>query len=776
MKYKKIVLTKPSRYLFYIVALVIIILLKPKESLAQQPNADKAFTFTLNTTAKTSAGIFTKDGTLIKTLWSGTVYNSGTHSATWDGTDDESKPVSPGAYLVKVLSNNVKYTWEGVIGNTSDSLSGPSVYHSIEPLYGMAIFNDYAYFVTNYNEQSTSTFKFNLKAPEKSIAVLSKGIAAKFVTTDGINVYWGGKDANTPGNWFVYATKTIDDYETIFDFGQPVKTKYARAYKSVLDFSPEATADITGLAVQKAGKYLLVAHQKLNTINVINKKNGETVKKIAFNSPGILTIDKNDDLWIVSTSDEKSTINKYKITSTGDLVPLNLKITDIQFPLAMAISPDNATILVADGNNSQQVKAFNNQNGLFKWVYGQQGGYTNSPDVADTKFYFGDMRNPQHTTIAYQPDGSFWIEDSGNCRTQHYDANLKFINRIMYLNSSYSTGVDPNKPDRVFADYLEFKVDYTKTLKGNNNSWTLIKNWGYNIPPKLDSRYIRLHFVTTLKNGRTYTQFYNNETTKWIIGELTYDKGIRLTNAIFDNNKTQFYPDGSLRRKTVIKLGQSVTWSIRPLISFDANNDPIWGAEKTIATYPSATSTDPLKDANFNLYHAADITSSNILVSYDNVRADLVNTTWHLGGIRLGDHKWLWKTAKATSSDYKGAYPPDGMYDYRKLSYGGSISLVMDKNIFWGYYGEGWNGGEVNKWNHVYDDGLFIGQLGVAGKEIKNTEAPPMMAGNAFSAVLVKTKGVLYLYHNDESQHGGIHRWKITNLNTIQEQSIPIRL
>ncbi|MGI8637604.1 MAG: PA14 domain-containing protein, partial [Segetibacter sp.] len=47
-------------------------------------------------------------------------------------------------------------------------------------------------------------------------------------------------------------------------------------------------------------------------------------------------------------------------------------------------------------------------------------------------------------------------------------------------------------------------------------------------------------------------------------------------------------------------------------------------------------------------------------------------------------------------------------------------------------------------------------------------------AGNAFSPSIVKEGDDYYMYHNDESVHGGIHRWKITGLNTIKEETIPI--
>jgi hypothetical protein len=69
----------------------------------------------------------------------------------------------------------------------------------------------------------------------------------------------------------------------------------------------------------------------------------------------------------------------------------------------------------------------------------------------------------------------------------------------------------------------------------------------------------------------------------------------------------------------------------------------------------------------------------------------------------------------------------------------------MDRNIFWGFFGEFWKSSQTNKWNHIYDNGLPVGQFGITGPEVKGQEAPAMMAGNAFSPALTKVGGRLLL-------------------------------
>jgi hypothetical protein len=71
-------------YLFGLLFVALFVLSEPAKG-------QITFSFTLNSSARTSAGVFKADGTLVKTLWSGLPYDAGTHTGKWDGTDDEGK-------------------------------------------------------------------------------------------------------------------------------------------------------------------------------------------------------------------------------------------------------------------------------------------------------------------------------------------------------------------------------------------------------------------------------------------------------------------------------------------------------------------------------------------------------------------------------------------------------------------------------------------------------------------------------------------------------------
>src|SRR5271170_2402166 len=63
---------------------------------AQTPTT---LTFTLDEPCKTSAGVFTTNGTLIRTLWNKVRYNTAkVYTYVWNGLDDNSNVVAPGTY------------------------------------------------------------------------------------------------------------------------------------------------------------------------------------------------------------------------------------------------------------------------------------------------------------------------------------------------------------------------------------------------------------------------------------------------------------------------------------------------------------------------------------------------------------------------------------------------------------------------------------------------------------------------------------------------------
>ncbi|MFD2573310.1 RICIN domain-containing protein, partial [Spirosoma soli] len=376
----------------------------------------------------------------------------------------------------------------------------------------------------------------------------------------------------------------------------------------------------------------------------------------------------------------------------------------------------------------------------------------------------------------------------------HYSASGSFIDRIMYLQNNYSCYIDQNNPTRVFAQFLEFGVDYSKPLAANNGSWTLLKNWRATMPANyfevltINHTYISEIFrdVLTMSNGRTYGFLRRFSDNKWVVVELPANGPIRVTKVAFDAQNRYTYhitKDGSLKQSVNNFSGTSgtVNWQTRPLTGFDANNDPIWGAPQDYATAPINSGGEPITWKGGG-GRTGETTSSNVMITFDDGKVDgALGGGYHLGGIRVNDNKWLWKTAHATSVGYVGEYPTDGAYDVgNNVEYAGGGFSVFERNIFWNYHGEFWKNSQVNKWQHVYDNGLLVGIFGKTGIQAR-VEAPdggavPGMAGNVLLGTVVKApNGNIYLYHAEEFGWSGVHRWRIDGLNTIQEQAIPLQ-
>ncbi len=731
----------------------------------------KTFAFNLSQSSNTSAGVYKKDGTLVRTLWSGVTYAAGRQVQQWDGLDDDGKPVADTEVHIKVLSNNVKYEWEGAqIGNTSTAFTGATKLRLFEPVKGVAIAGNTAYFAGGYNEGWPAQFKVSLSNPNAKTWIgrmKSTDQASDYVATDGINVYWGGYDpleSKSQPETFVFATSVVTDRQVPFIKGVPAQMLWGGIYPSTIAYQKAAKSIISGMAVQKSGLFLFVARSEQNQLQVLNKVTGEVIQTLNFSDAKKCIVDINDNLWLVHSKK----VEKFKVNSNGTLSSLGINVS-VSNAVALAVSPDNNVLLVSD-MTSQQVKAFNANTGVALWIMGEQGGYLTNAAVNDYKFYWKDVRNEEITFLTYLSDGSFYVGDVGNFRVQHYNKDQIFMDRVMFLKNVYNTSVDKKNPKRIFSDFLEFEVDYNQPMGANNNSWKLVRNWGGNFGGQYD-QFNKIFNIVTFSNGRTYA--LNRIEDKYFLMELAIGGVLRYTGIEFPQ-RTLMEEDGSKSYTPGTRLGHPCYLMKYPLLGFDKKNNPIWSAKaETIAQTPPMTAYDP---APWEGFRGDIITPSGNAIFFDYTRADNGHSLgFHLGAIKKGSDKWLWKAAPSTSLSYLGPFPPDGAFDNGNgvVAHGaGGTLLIKDNNLFWGYHGEFWKQSQTNMWNHVdANTGLFVGQFGALTSDYPDIEAFPGGAGNVLSGTVVEVNGILYLYHNDESVHAGVHRWKITGLNTIDTRT-----
>lgn len=732
------------------------------------PGNTGAFTFTLGSQLKTSAGVFRNDSILVKTLWNDETISSGSHTRYWDGTDDYGNVIpSPDAnYKVKVLSNNVQYDWQGTIGNTSDSMTGSTKHRGYYYcMRGLVFSGSYGYFCTGYSEGGPSIAKFNITTPNQKIQFFSGNANYKadnnYVCTDGTKVYWGAFDSNSPNNTFVYATSTAADALMTFSAGTNYTITYGNGQQyntiSKLDI---ANSQITGLAVQQSGNYLFVARAGLNQLQVVNKTTGATVSTLTFSTPTGLCTDSNGNLWMTVAG----AVGKYYVSSGGVISNQVLALSSTNNPLA--ISFGNNKIAVANAGTAQQVQ-FYDTSGTLLSTLGSAGGYATSSVVSNSKFYFSDLIGNKLPFVTFQSDNSYWVNDPGNFRVQHYNSSNVFVNRVMNLGSTYSVYPDKNNINRVFAGYLEFSTDYT-TLTGSSG-WALTNNWGATVTTAYDG-FGQMRFQTTLSNGRTYGfirigSFYE-------LVELVAGGQIRFTGILIALSRV-LCDDGSLQ--DYAESGATATLRRYPLTGFLGNN-PTWSSTgEILAVLPYSNS--PVTYPNSQAFSGHRVAFFNYN-SYLSNTGPVYTTGYHLLSLTRGAASTLFQTEKSTHRNYEGLYPGAGFFDVGNKvnnNAGGSMNILGD-NIFTSYKGEFWKDGQTNIFNHYYKNGLALSQFGTTRYDIGFTNhAAPKMAGNALTPTIVSDgAGGFYLYHGDESDHSGLHRWKISGLNTINEQSITV--
>src|SRR5262249_23656645 len=128
-----------------------------------------------------------------------------------------------------------------------------------------------------------------------------------------------------------------------------------------------------------------------------------------------------------------------------------------------------------------------------------------------------------------------------NYRNLHFSSGNSptVIERFAYFPSFYSCRACRNDPTRIFGDYLEFQIDYTKSLSPTNGSWTLVNNWGFGYNTQTGNQYGGMKWVGTYSNGRTYA-FEFGAGGFWYCFELTAtgrrDTGKHVFNGYVDYN------------------------------------------------------------------------------------------------------------------------------------------------------------------------------------------------------------------------------------------------
>lgn len=752
--------------------------------------------FTLPAAATTSAGIFDARGRLLRTLWRAESLPAGPGVAQWDGLDDQKQPAPAAAYEVRLIHHRVSYRWEGVVGNSSGQPGGATLHKAFLPPTSMAAVADRIYYAVGYNEAQSGLHAFRTSEPQTNLrpARLADPFAAvTLLAADARRVYW----ANTGGlsaTSFVSAVEVTGGARVAFAAGADVclnrmpdgRACYAdQAHAGVIGVQTDAAWAPTGLAVQRIGRVLAVAHGGKSVVRLYDKTSGRLLGSLdvplAPKAGNQIAFSPRGDLWVISGGSLRRYINldsprpQWAATADG-----------LVAPLAVTVDPaDEDAVWVAEGGNRQQV-ARHNRSGARTATFGQAGGYADSPSAASVKLCFVGASGAAQTALAVATDRTLWVVDTCNNRVLRVRDASRADAPLAYLPAVYAATVDSADPRRVFANYLEFEVDASLALQGGQG-WVLKRNWLPSLPAALRDAQSQNHgfggfrSVLTFPNGRTYGLLAAHGALH--IAELPAQGPLRLvrtlpapaagesTPVLYENGDIGWARNtgGSERLGTQTVLRQRLTGT-------DTQGDPIWAAPETLATVPMGAGTPHYRGAFSGILGPRfPVTDSGQVLFFDG--SVTANDGFHLGAAGLNAEGWMWQASPSGVMDDKGSFQTRASDS--RIEYGGNAVWAQGRHVVFGFHGEFFTDastgrvGQANQFMHFYDNGLFVGQFGVPSTRDAG-ESAPGLSGNAFSPTLVRAGGRLYLYHNDESSHGGVHRWRIDGWNEVQELRLPI--
>jgi hypothetical protein len=509
-----------------------------------------SFTYTLASDVHTSAGVFDSSGTLIRTLWSNLAQSAGNYTKVWDGKDDYGSAASTSAtYTVKVLSSNVTYTWDGVIGNSEATWTGSA---NIWDVLGytpnqlrLAFIGSNAWVASGYSEGSFNLYYFNTSTPNTPTIAnpgyQSQNIMFQDIDTDGTSIYMPNGQVLTGQNFITKFTVSGNTATPSTSWGTQ---KYPfssgdRGWNGIslygIEFSNSSAPTASTIAVQNSAlspsptQILAVGYVTTtgDTIKFFNASTGAeygtpiSASTLASpNSMGFTTA----GLWVQSAS------KVYLINPSGqNVAPLSTPLDNctpsprckLSNPVFVATNKANNHIFVLDGGTSQQVKEFDSTYALVR-TYGDLGGYNDfNPTITNTRLMLDDtaitgLGTTNGSWLKVSPSNELWFCDCGNSgRILHISANNTYVNQILFGMERYAVGISETDPTRIFEYGIEYAIDYSKNLQpgdpdpnlGGNGAWKMVRNWNVGVGGANGSSLVgkySIRSVATLSNGRTY--------------------------------------------------------------------------------------------------------------------------------------------------------------------------------------------------------------------------------------------------------------------------------
>jgi hypothetical protein len=791
----------------------------------------------------TSAEVRNSAGVVIRTLWQNRAYAPGQHGEIWDGLDDYGVAATGGPFTPLLQYNGVAYRWDGVLADTSPDLTAVDSWSGVGGLfpYDLVSIGATGFTAEGYNEGGYSSVTFPMATPSQNVRPLVPqsigGAMFLRAATDGNLVYYVSMVHVTAAlgrSWIIAVDKR--GYLHNFSAGTVLPRSYytnavdPKSYRTLIAQGADVTASdegfITGVAVQRRGGLLAVAHGKRSTLpnqNVVrlfDKLTGAPVEGAAWSisivDPQRIAFDLSGNLWVLS-GDGRGGDKLFKVSGVGSTNIVTMPIGGLSNPVALAISPVTGDLFVADGGTNQQIFEYSISRNKLVRALGVVGGYGvgNSCNSAMSpyKFYFdyGGMDvTRQVDEVAGQLDAFLNADDDGNIEVGDNSTGQilfyrlskgawTYTKRVMYQSWQRTIAAAVNDPTRLFAGQaamMEITRDWSKDLVpgdpdpaiGGNGAWAASHYWlpcivsAVGFPKSLLIPHLREVWKSPT-NGNMYA-LVGDILNKFVWTILNPNGSVTSAQVLTPNISGFAYlsPNGD---QIFVRQGRQTTGYLFPrshVIGYDSAKMPVYGPlDRGVPVVIDHAHGEPL-----GTFLVSDPTGGGITAVYDqNVNHDVSGKTpaFHLGGILSAGTSFAWTAMPQKDiawTDGDGSFPAA---DLSHLAQEGSEVHSVGREIFAMY------AGNYAAWGcqffHYHEDGLFIGQFGYMtkfsatpnGQDAWGINGIPNVATGenkvpgfcgdvgVFKAFRVGTH--IKIIHGDESYFPGLHEWDISGLETI---------
>jgi len=786
------------------------------------------FDYTLDNRYQTSAGVYDASGQLIRTLWSNRTREAGPHQGEWDGRDDEGRPwQGAGPVQVRVLAHNVSYRWEGVIGNSARDPLSPTK-HDYQYFMRDLVVSGERVYTLQESEGWIPRVRFHQTAdlnadwaPLPGLVNLRGGFNyINHLATDGERVYaarQGFDREDASGAMHAAFIVVLDpdlSRELPLAASRPTCTtagrtpfqgigdcyndgRTAAAFQSAIDIvdvhrgKAVRQNDVTGLAVQPGarGRLLFAAHGGLDALHVLDKRTGQRLQVLALPGVANLAVCRSQtqagattELWAIHRGAAgQAVVSRFAVDSQRGQVAAQpgLTLSEPMTPLALALSPNCGELAVIAGGERQQVLGFDPRTGVQRWALGEAGGYrSNGPEVRPQRFSFIDRMDEARGQVSefglldYAPNGDLFVGDPGLTRVQRFDAARRVVDLALWAPLHYNIRVDQNDPSRVFRGFHEYAMQYGEPIA---RAWRLVRYYGDSLPTgegrlsqgRVDSGF---NSLITLPDGRTLGLAPDAAGLQLAVLEVPKDGPLRPAGPRLP--RFQFLrADGTLESVRYGRVGEHfVEFTDRRFEGLDARGDARW-ARATVEARVARGANDPRVLPYFGIARINATFESGLRLLFDPQPTG--RRSFHLAAAAPGGNQWRWR-----ASPEEGGFDlaePDGRFDASQPWYAAMAVSTLGRHAVYNYHGEAWTSdihgggspGQANQFLHFDESGLFLGQFGTPNQ----MDIPPStagVAGNSFSLQLVRANEALYLLHNSENAHAGIHLWRLDGVDHLR--------